>query len=436
MKNFITIFLCATFVTGVNAIAGSLSDADGCGQIEQPSVPFEEDTTGQEGVLVSKRVYVVQAELNSQICEDEHVLATFDLDPFAPHDHRRNLHDAVLVGATLTVAAQDVEPDEARIIMFNNTNLGNLAAGGTGCWSVTPFQIAIEGFIEAAVANQYNVTSYLYGPISYCSAIGWVSLELTYEHVPEVQGDPHFSTWGGDHYDFHGICDLVLLHAPQFRSNTGMDIHIRTTKTRQWSFVSAVAVRIGEDILEVRGGANMNYWTNGVKGAEITDSAAFPKSIFGYTSSFSKLDATQKELRVDLGEGSQLVITTWNAYVKVGVEGSNSKDFGTSVGLMGSYPHGERVGRDGVSIKETPVEFGQEWQVLPSENVLFHTKEGPQAPTKCEIPSAEELRRRLGEISISVEDAELACSRVNPEDFDLCVFDVMATNNKETSGAY
>jgi hypothetical protein len=43
-----------------------------------------------------------------------------------------------------------------------------------------------------------------------------------------VQGDPHFKTFGGEMYDFHGECDLVLLHNPEFNNNLGMDIHIRT----------------------------------------------------------------------------------------------------------------------------------------------------------------------------------------------------------------
>lgn len=44
---------------------------------------------------------------------------------------------------------------------------------------------------------------------------------------PEVAGDPHFQTWGGHRYDYHGECDLVLLSAPQFGKGP-LDIHIRT----------------------------------------------------------------------------------------------------------------------------------------------------------------------------------------------------------------
>jgi hypothetical protein len=43
-----------------------------------------------------------------------------------------------------------------------------------------------------------------------------------------AQGDPHFKTWRGQHFDFHGECDLVLLHSSEFGSGLGLDIHIRT----------------------------------------------------------------------------------------------------------------------------------------------------------------------------------------------------------------
>ena len=71
---------------------------------------------------------------------------------------------------------------------------------------------------------------------------------------PAVFGDPHFKTWAGEFYDFHGVCDLVLIKNPEFKNGLGMHIHLRTTRTRMWSYVSSAAIRIGEDILEVIGG--------------------------------------------------------------------------------------------------------------------------------------------------------------------------------------
>ena len=112
--------------------------------------------------------------------------------------------------------------------------------------------------------------------------------------------------------------------------------------------------------------------------------------------------------------------------------------FSTSAGMMGAFSTGEKLGRDGVTIIDDTDEFGQEWQVLPTESKLFHENGDDivQAPTHCEIPSKTEMRRRLDEAHLTVEEAEMACSRINPDEFDLCVFDVMASNDKNLAGAY
>jgi hypothetical protein len=46
-----------------------------------------------------------------------------------------------------------------------------------------------------------------------------------------IYGDPHFKTWSGLKYDYHGICDLVMLSHPNFREGLGMEIHVRAKKT-------------------------------------------------------------------------------------------------------------------------------------------------------------------------------------------------------------
>ena len=74
--------------------------------------------------------------------------------------------------------------------------------------------------------------------------------------------------------------------------------------------------------------------------------------------------------------------------------------------------------------------------------MLFHTSEGTvQAPQKCAMPtntkaSLRASRRRLGEVLISEEDAELACAKVDKDDRDSCIADILATNDKSMAGAY
>ena len=103
---------------------------------------------------------------------------------------------------------------------------------------------------------------------------------------------------------------------------------------------------------------------------------------------------------------------------------------------MGSFPRGIKLARDSTLVMDELDTFGQEWQVLDSEQNLFHNIAGPQHPVRCEIPTYSEMRRRLGESTVTIKQAQKACANVNKEVVDLCVFDVMATSNKLIVGSY
>jgi hypothetical protein len=122
------------------------------------------------------------------------------------------------------------------------------------------------------------------------------------------------------------------------------------------------------------------------------------------------------------------------------VKPKGARTFLGSVGLMGSYPNGKLLARNGTTVIEDVNDFGQEWQVLDSEPMLFHSVEGAQHPAKCEMPTeanaSVDRRRRLGENTISDEDAARACSRVSAADRDSCIFDVLATNDLTMAGSY
>jgi hypothetical protein len=79
--------------------------------------------------------------------------------------------------------------------------------------------------------------------------------------------DPHFSTWRGKHFDFHGECDLMLLQSREFESALGLDVHILTQMRRDMSYISGAALRIGLDVLDVESGGP--YFLNGVASAEL-----------------------------------------------------------------------------------------------------------------------------------------------------------------------
>lgn len=252
-----------------------------------------------------------------------------------------------------------------------------------------------------------------------------------------ANGDPHFVTWGGKKYDFHGGCDLVLLETPGFADGLGLKLHIRTDIHDWWSSIKTAIVQVGGDSLEVTGGTSeIPYWINGVQTANLETGDA---ALGDFPVHFVRINGHQSASRIDLGHGEAISIETFKHFVRVNVKGKNSGNFEGSVGLMGSYPDGKMLARNMTSVVEDANEFGNEWQVLASEPTLFHNVEGVQHPTKCVMPDqakSSEKRRRLGELAITEGDAALACARVDEGDRDACIFDVLATNDKEMAGSY
>jgi len=248
---------------------------------------------------------------------------------------------------------------------------------------------------------------------------------------PGVEGDPHFKSWNGEKFDFHGVCDLVLLHNAAFGDGVGLDIHVRTRKMLQWSYIDVAVARIGKDVLEVKGGVDGGFWINGVQGNGNEDKLM----VSGYEIRYNLLNEKSQKLVIDLGDGDGIVFKTWNSFVSVSIEKPKDEKFVGSVGLMGSFPEGLKIGRDNTIIEEIN-DFGQNWQVLSTEPKLFRNLDGPQHPQQCEIPSSVDMRRRLAASLVSVEEAKKACASVSGEDMDLCIFDVMATNDRLSAGAY
>jgi len=278
-----------------------------------------------------------------------------------------------------------------------------------------------------------------------------------------ASGDPHFKTWSGEKYDYHGICDLVLLRNPAFARGLGMEIHIRSKKTKNWSFISTASVRIGSEIFEVSGAKdgdhhylNGNANIMGFEHVDIKNKGDIGQStVNGYPMTLKVLNAYQRSYNIELrnaadggGEiGTVIQIKTWKDFVRVDIMNPTDTLFNGSGGLMGSYPSGDTVGRDGNTIINDIQQFGQEWQVLASEPKIFHLKnDGPQQPeSMCVSPSASSMRRGLAESMVSVKDAEVACMQLGgtnnnyrEDEFDLCVFDVMATGDMSiaSGGAY
>eukprot|EP00526_Cylindrotheca_closterium_P008143 CAMPEP_0113659014 /NCGR_PEP_ID=MMETSP0017_2-20120614/32092_1 /TAXON_ID=2856 /ORGANISM="Cylindrotheca closterium" /LENGTH=653 /DNA_ID=CAMNT_0000573457 /DNA_START=20 /DNA_END=1981 /DNA_ORIENTATION=+ /assembly_acc=CAM_ASM_000147 len=262
--------------------------------------------------------------------------------------------------------------------------------------------------------------------------------EMTRCRQSEIGGDPHITTWKDEHYEFHGQCDLVLAKDPDFAEGMGLDVHIRTKIVRYWSYIQSAAIRIGDDILEIQGGTEMNteaeYWINFEHLGDLTTFAGFP-----VIQESNKIH--RRSYTIDLNSkypGKKIVIDLYREFVRVKL-GGGLDIFGNTVGLLGDPRSGDLLARDGVTSFDDYIDFGNEWQVLPSDGRLFRELAHPHFPERCLQPEDPQgdRRRRLAESSISIEQAEAACASLkDPLTIKDCVYDVLATQDLDMIGAF
>lgn len=118
--------------------------------------------------------------------------------------------------------------------------------------------------------------------------------------------------------------------------------------------------------------------------------------------------------------------------VSVKINSWSETYFEGSSGLLGEFPTGAMLSRDGKREIEDPNEFGQEWQVRDSEPMLFESATAPQYPAKCNLPAAAALQasRRLGE-TVARDAAEKACAHWDKALIEACILDVMTSGDIE-----
>ncbi|CAB9510312.1 expressed unknown protein [Seminavis robusta] len=241
-------------------------------------------------------------------------------------------------------------------------------------------------------------------------------------------GDPHFKTLNGTWFDFHGICDLVLVEDENFADGLGLTIHIRTKARYEYSFIETAAIKIGDSTLEVSSFGE--YSLDGIAHADMPAEMAGQFLVFHEEKSFKEHVFTIKT-----GETEAIKVTTFKDMVSVTVENATDANFGSSVGLIGKLD-GTLVGRDGSTVFQVEDHdlFGQEWQVLPSEPQLFQTPS--QFTGKTCVPPVATKGRRLEE-TISMEAAKIACAHHKDEEMkDMCIFDVIAMGDLEVANVH
>merc|ERR1712176_1060165 len=91
-------------------------------------------------------------------------------------------------------------------------------------------------------------------------------------------------------------------------------------------------------------------------------------SIENFPISYTRSHENQREYVIDLGNNESINLKTWKDMVRVDIIVNREMNtFGGSLGLMGSFPEGIMLGRDGTTIISKFDHFGQEWQVLSNE---------------------------------------------------------------------
>lgn len=331
------------------------------------------------------------------------------------------LNAVVSATFTITYTSGMVKVDELTAEDVANGSSSENLAYGFGIYSADPSWGAVQTVVVDApqAINGFAVGEfYLDDGAGTCDGGGY--------------GDPHFQTWAGTWYDFHGICDQILATSPSFADGLGLDIHIRTKPRFQYSYIEATAIRIGNDVLQV--GSWGEYWLNGV------ESVGLPTTMANkYKVTRVLHNKKHHNFVIDLGGTESIVINVFKDLVNVQVQNATSANFGTSSGLMGSFPNGVMLARDGAAIVEDTNLFGQEWQVMADDPQLFLSpNQNQHAPGVCTPPVHAE-GRRLGE-AIQMEAAEKACSHHKEQHKkDMCIFDVMAMADLEMAeihGAY
>jgi len=259
-------------------------------------------------------------------------------------------------------------------------------------------------------------------------------------------GDPHIKPFGGERYYFMGECDSVL-HASR-----DLDVHIRTTIKDNYSYIEASAIRVGNSVVEMSTANPQDFFINGQDFT--TDD--LPLEIEGkYT--LQEGAAVKK----GLGTNYQLAVGALNVNIRVmkfimGVEmyGIHEAFEEGTAGLMGQFPHGTLLGRDGTTVFEHDGVFrsvrevdepvcnaiGQEWQVRDTDPQLFREIRRPVWPHQCRFPAETTISdvRRLT-ASVDVETAAKVCAEVHKKDsadFEFCIMDVIAMDDVDAAYAW
>ena len=185
----------------------------------------------------------------------------------------------------------------------------------------------------------------------------------------------------------------------------------------------AGVVRLGDLTLEME---KKQFYVNG----EIKTYDELPFTLGDYTI-YQFLNTPKKQVYIADLDGLEIKFSFYKNMLSLTTDGH--KYLEDAVGILGQYPTGKMIGRDGQEMS-TFEELAFEWQVQPAVDVkLFHNDRSPQLPyEKCRMPTAPRPSRKLLRTDRDLFQKALeACAskKHNDNDFELCIGDVVATGD-------
>jgi len=247
-------------------------------------------------------------------------------------------------------------------------------------------------------------------------------------------GDPHFRMWNSDKwFDYHGECDLVLVDNPALSSGSSLKIHVRTKIQSWYSFIFQAAISIGSHVMEIK--RNKKFWLNGKSlNQPPANFSGYPmESLSDSKWCHAKHCEGALIQKLDLGSDGYVLFTLWKGFIYVQV--SADKGFWGATGLLGRRGQPGMFARNGSQLFDTQA-YAEEWQVKKYERKLFMEDRYPQHPIPCIPPPSTHLSRRMDYDQPLRKMAEKACSKVQEDAREACIFDVWATGDVDLVSPY